>query len=130
MLHAGTALVHGVEPVEAEPGGCPETSESPELHARTANRDRVVCALDVGEYTATGDNVIYRLEGVVAHDCRTKTLEAGGHFIAVVRKHDGRTFSTLNDNQRVVNGATIDGLYFPRSNKTDFKPYMLVYSKL
>ncbi|KAK5122774.1 hypothetical protein LTR85_003689 [Meristemomyces frigidus] len=86
--------------------------------------------LDIGEYTGTGDNVIYRLEGVVAHDCRTKRLEAGGHFIAVVRKHDGRTFSTLNDNQGVVSGATINELYSPRSNKTEFKPYMLVYSKL
>ena len=88
--------------------------------------------LDIGEFTDTGDNVIYRLEGVVAHDCRPDALRYGGHYIAAVRQYDGRTFCTLNDDQasQQLRGGTLHEMYWPRSYKADFKPYMLVYSKI
>lgn len=88
--------------------------------------------LNMGEFTQSGDDLMYRLDAVIAHS--GNTIEHG-HNIAVCREVSGRTFISLNDDSLV--GPTEKGrgsfqeMTTPRSGgKATFEPYVLMYTKM
>ena len=83
--------------------------------------------LNLGEFTESGDPLLYRLQGVVAHSGKTLKF---GHYIAAVRERNGRTFCSINDEHvgKERNG-TVRELERPLSRKESFDPYILIYTK-
>ncbi|SMQ47799.1 unnamed protein product [Zymoseptoria tritici ST99CH_3D7] len=100
--------------------------------------------LSLGQYTTNGETVLYRLEGVVAH--QGPSLDSG-HYISAVRAFDGHEFQSLNDSKflrRHWNG-TMEEMRSPASERTHadfrnldfdaspdmcFQPYILIYSRV
>lgn len=81
--------------------------------------------LDLSEFLADPGDLVYRLDGVTAHSGATVS---GGHYIAAVRGHDGRTFAILDD-ERVRSNRTFDDMQKPRSRTGAFSPYILMYTR-
>lgn len=84
--------------------------------------------LNLGEFTANEEPLLYRLMGVVAHD--GENIHSG-HYIASVRCFDGKTFCTLDDSKlKRDQRGTVWELETPVSGDVDFDPCILIYSKL
>lgn len=87
--------------------------------------------INLGEFTRSGEPLLYKLQGVVAH---SGSQVDSGHFIAAVRRLDGKNFYTLNDDQEIhqewPGEANVRELQFPRSRGVDFDPYLLFYSRV
>ncbi|CAK4033863.1 cysteine ase [Lecanosticta acicola] len=84
--------------------------------------------LNLGEFTESGDDLMYRLDGVVAHG------GAGlrrGHWIAVCRDSEGRRFATLNDDVAVgPSRGSFEEMRTPTSGGFKGDPYVLVYTRM
>lgn len=87
--------------------------------------------LNLGPFTKDGDDVMYRLDGVVAHKGRSIV---GGHYMAAVRDVASGRFVRANDDTQVGvsnrgRGSIIE-MQRPSSWGADFEPYVLMYSKM
>ncbi|KAK5172521.1 uncharacterized protein LTR77_002641 [Saxophila tyrrhenica] len=84
--------------------------------------------MDLGEFTREKEPLLYKLQGVVAHD---GTLKAG-HYIAAVRQLEGIAFRTINDDEvrKISTGmGNVTELKKPGTLRQDFDPCILFYSK-
>ncbi|KAK5122775.1 hypothetical protein LTR85_003690 [Meristemomyces frigidus] len=84
--------------------------------------------LKLGEFTADGEPLLYRLDGVVAHGGTSES----GRYIAAVREPDGKSFCSINDDRAIERKrrGTVQELERPQSGGVEFDPYVLVYSKV
>ncbi|KAK3704088.1 hypothetical protein LTR37_014063 [Vermiconidia calcicola] len=85
--------------------------------------------LDLREFTRSEEHMMYQLQRVVAHNGETI---GSGHYIAAVRKADGKSFCSINDDVKIgkeMRGC-VEELEFPTSRGEDFTPYVLFYSKI
>lgn len=95
------------------------------------NKVQVEEYLNLGPFTKDRDDVMYRLDGVVAHKGGSIS---SGHYIAAVRNAEGTGFVRANDDTQV--GTSTGGrgsvleMQNPRSWHSDFQPYVLTYSKV
>lgn len=87
--------------------------------------------LNIGAFTKHGDDVLYRLDGVVAHMGRDVDT---GHYIAVVREPDGVNFVTANDDVAVRRTSDGRGSFLEMRNTASLgsvaEPYVFFYSKV
>ena len=85
--------------------------------------------INMGEFTRSGAPIFYQLHGVIGH---SGDRTSSGHYVAAVRKPDGSTFCSINDDKAISEdrGCNVDELYRIRNMHGDFDPYVLFYSKV
>jgi uncharacterized UBP type Zn finger protein len=83
--------------------------------------------LNLGQFTASETPILYQLQGVIGH---SGDRISSGHYIAAVRKPDGSSFCSINDDNAISQdkGGDVHELYNIRSRNTDFIPYVLFLS--
>lgn len=82
--------------------------------------------LNLGRYTEDEEDLLYRLDAVVAH---RGDRVSSGHYIATVREANGVDFAIINDS--VVQGEQNSNVVkYPQSNGDQFEPYVMFYSKV
>lgn len=108
-----------------------------EYNMETHGQDEVTCderipydeLLDLSEFTHDGKELKYRLDGVVSHQGESVH---SGHYISHVREGDQAV--EFNDQTRVaITGESVGrALTAPEEieDNEDFKPFVLVYSKI
>ena len=88
--------------------------------------------LNLNEFAASDEPLIYQLDSVVAH---SGTGVEGGHYVAGVREYHGKTFCCIDDDLSISQqkGGTIEELQSPsvlHKRPSKFDPYILFYSKI
>ena len=103
--------------------------EQEQVHTKIAEGATFEEYLDLTEFTRSEEPTMYQLQGVVAHNGETIN---SGHYIAAVRKADGKNFCSINDDVKIgkENRGCVEELEFPTSRGEDFTPYVLFYSKI
>ena len=102
----------------------PETGE----HIKITGQVPLEEYINLGEFTESGAPLFYQLQGVISHDGETILF---GHYIASVRKPDGKTFCSINDKIiQETRAGYLEELQFPRNSEKDFEPYVLFYTKV
>ncbi|KAK6399081.1 hypothetical protein LTR65_000639 [Meristemomyces frigidus] len=104
------------------------TADGEPAMVKVRNRCAFEEYLNLGEFTESGESLMYRLDGVVAHSGSVTS----GHYIAAVRERDGKSFCSINDDRSIARNrrGTVEELEQPQSMGTNFDPYVLVYSRV